>query len=259
MRAWSQSANAGIRFFLAPECAACHDALVRPLDGPVCLACWLAVSRLTPPCCTRCGDALPQADPPDALCSRCRHAGGLVSLARSAGRYDGSLRQIVHAFKYRGRRALAAPLAALMLAAGSEVLADADAVVPVPLHPWRAWRRGFNQADDLARGLGRPVWRVLRRRRHGRPQAGLPAADRHANVRDAYALTRRPLAARRIRGRVVVLIDDVMTTGATLEACADVLTAAGVRSVRALTIARAVVGPHAPPPPTPRPSTAPRR
>jgi ComF family protein len=134
---------------------------------------------------------------------------------------------------------------------GADVLNDADAVIPVPLSRRRALTRGFNQADDLARLLGPPVWRVLRRRRHGLPQAGLPASDRHANVKGAYGVSwlvhapfQRPLP-----GTTVVLIDDVMTTGATLEECARVVQAAGVASVRALTIARAA----APGPRSPRP------
>ena len=152
------------------------------------------------------------------------------------------------------KRKLDAQQAELMREAGEPVLAGADAVVPVPLHPWRATQRGFNQADDLARALGLPVWRVLARTRHGPPQAELPAARRHANVRRAYRL-RTPLfvppigvwlngfAARQLRNRVVVLVDDVMTTGATLDACSRVLRDAGVRSVRALTVARAVARP----------------
>ena len=172
-------------------------------------------------------------------------------LARSAGRYDGSLRLIIHAFKYDGRRALAAPLSALLRGAGADLLGAADAVIPVPLHPWRAITRGFNQADDLARYMGLPVWRVLRRTRAGPPQANLPAAKRHANVREAFALDPVALAFRpsRLRNRNVVLIDDVMTTGATLEACGRVLADAGVRSVGALTVARALAGaPHRRPP-----------
>jgi ComF family protein len=260
-----------VRIFLAPTCAACDGLLDRPLDGPVCAACWRAVPRLTAPWCVRCGDALPSWRAAGPLCARCRRHPPIVALARSAGRYDGSLRQIIHAFKYGRRRALASPLAALMREAGRDLLAGADAVVPVPLHPWRALRRGFNQADDLARGLDVPVWRVLRRTRHGPPQAALPAAQRHANVRAAYALRwslpapasggvrLEPGLAGRLRNRVVVLVDDVMTTGATLDACGRVLMRAGVRSVGALTAARAVTAPPAPRPPRPRPGTAPRR
>jgi ComF family protein len=246
------SINAVVRSFLAPACAACDATLARPLDGPVCAACWRAVPRLTPPLCIRCGDALPGWRVQHPECARCRRAPPALTLSRSAGRYDGSLRQIIHAFKYGGRRALASPLGALMRESGGDVLASADAVVPVPIHPWRAMQRGFNQADDLACALGLPVWRALDRQTHGPPQAGLPAARRHANVRSAFRLRGRlprlvpgdialkPWAPERLRNSAVVLVDDVMTTGATLDACARVLAGAGVRRVYAMTAARAV-------------------
>ena len=254
--------NAIVRFVLEPACAACDAPLTHPLTSPICATCWLGVARITPPCCVRCGEPQASWRASQPLCVRCRRRETSIAIARSAARYEGSLRLILHAFKYGGRRLLAAPLAALMLKAAEDLLSDADAVVPVPLHPWRAWRRGFNQADDLARCLGLPVWRVLRRCRHGPPQAGLPAAQRHANVRAAFALRRGPpglrltSSAHLLRNRSVVLIDDVMTTGATLEACAVVLREAGVRSVRALTVARAAAGRPAAPVLSPRPSRA---
>lgn len=176
--------------------------------------------------------------------------------------YDGTLRAIVHAFKYSGCRALASDLARLMRQAGADALADADAVVPVPLHPWRALRRGFNQADDLACALGLPVWRVLGRARHGPPLAGQPRASRRRSVDGAFHLTwwtRHGPARARLPGATVVIIDDVMTTGATLDACASVLIDAGVSRVRALTVARAVARRPPPRPPRPRLSRAHRR
>jgi ComF family protein len=247
-------ADALVRVLLAPACASCDAILERPLRGPVCDACWRAVPLITPPFCSTCGDGLASWQMPGLLCVPCRHRPLALASARSAGQYAGALRQIVHAFKYERRRVLARPLSTMMKEAGAEVLAGADALVPVPLHPWRAVTRGFNQADDLARCLGLPIWRILRRRRHGVPQTGLPAPDRHANVQGAYAL--RSLAARlrkertvvpMLEGRTVVLIDDVMTTGATLNACAEVLLDAGARTVRALTVARAAAGPPARP------------
>ena len=246
--------NASLRLLLNPSCAACDSSLEHPLDGPVCPACWRSIAGLTPPCCDRCGDALASAAPP--LCGRCQHHPPRFLCARSAGQYDGALRQIVHAFKYERRRALGQPLAALMSQAGADLLRQADALVPVPLHAWRHLARGFNQADDLAQRLGRPVCRVLRRRRHGPPQASLPAARRHNNVRHAFALrttagianVRRLLNPRAlVAGRVLVLVDDVMTTGATLDACAGVLLDAGARAVLALTAARAAAARPAPP------------
>ncbi len=177
-------------------------------------------------------------------CPRCRRRPPLVHAARAAGEYDGALREILQAFKYDGRRALACRLGALMRDAGAHLLRDADCVVPVPLHPWRRMRRGFNQADALARELGPPVVQALWRTRATPPQTGLTAAARRRNLRGAFILS--PLLRRRSRlrwlaGRVVVLVDDVRTTGATLNACAAVLLEAGVREVRALTAAHATL------------------
>jgi predicted amidophosphoribosyltransferase len=128
---------------------------------------------------------------------------------------------------------------------GAELIEGADLAVPVPLHWRRRLDRGFNQAEALARELGLPVCRALRRRRRTPPQVELPADARHANVRDAFALAwpqrtgAWPLGgARPLSGAVVVLVDDVSTTGATLDACALVLKRAGVSQVRALTAAR---------------------
>jgi ComF family protein len=239
-------ANALIRVLLGPTCAACGSTLGRPLAGPVCERCWLSLTRLSAPLCAWCGDALPsRASGP--LCHRCTRRQPPYDLARSGGRYDDPLRALVHALKYDGQRRLAEPLARWLRESAADVLAGADAVVPVPLHPLRFLERGFNQADDLAECLDLPVWRVLRRVHHGPPQASLPAVRRRTNVRRAFALRSgwsRVLSHRfrppRLRNAVVVLVDDVMTTGATIEACSRVLREAGVRRVRVLTVARSV-------------------
>jgi ComF family protein len=147
----------------------------------------------------------------------------------------------VHAIKYDGRRSLARPLAALVRHSCAAVLDGADVVVPVPLHPSRRRFRGFNQALDLARHLGpRPV-RALRRTRATPSQTGLPAARRHRNMRDAFAPAWR---APNLAGTTVVLVDDVSTTGATIDACARVLIQMGAREVRAVTAARVVTPPR---------------
>ncbi len=195
----------------------------------------------------------------EGVCARCRRTPSVISRSRAGGLYDGALRRIVHAFKYGGRLSLAPRLAALARTNGREILEGADFVVPVPLH-WRRQRaRGFNQAAELASHLGLPVCRWLRRRRSTLPQMALPAGRRHHNVKEAFALAGRPWflplsrpLTRRLKGRCVVLVDDVSTTGATLEACARVLSAAGVREVRALTVAR-VVARRGPRLPRPRP------
>jgi ComF family protein len=189
----------------------------------VCGACWASIQRFAPP---------------------------ISGAAAAVGPYEGRLRDVIHAFKYDKRRTLARPLAAMMREAGREVLRGADAAVPVPLHWWRRRRRGFNQAALLAAGLGIPVCHALRRSRPTRAQAGLHAGDRRANVAGAFRLSWRyrwPFvgrAHRRLDGLVVVLIDDVSTTGATRDACARVLRDAGVREVRTLTVARVAVRPR---------------
>jgi len=229
---------------VAPRCAACDAPLDRPSGGPVCPACWAAVRAITPPVCDGCGDPLPSwrtAASRAARCPRCRRARRAVVRGRAVGAYDGALRAIIHAFKYDGRRSLAAPVARLMAARGADVIEGAEVAVPVPLHPRRRRARGYNQAADLAARLPLPSVDALRRTRHTPSQTGLPAGRRHRNVRGAFApARRRPFfhPGARVRGRVVLLVDDVATTGATLDACARVLLAMGAREVRALTVAR---------------------
>jgi predicted amidophosphoribosyltransferase len=255
---------------LAPSCAACGQLLERPTSGPVCASCWRSILPLTPPVCDRCGDPLPTwraISVPLARCPRCRRGSRQVDRARAVGGYDGALRAIVHALKYEGRRSLAQPLAELMRIRGADMLTGADWAVPVPLHPSRRRERGFNQAADLASHLGVPVCPALRRHRATRTQTELPAARRHANVRGAFAVVlgsarghagvpsaaaaleyRRgvpaPVQKSRLEGSIVVLVDDVSTTGATLDECARVLKEAGVKEVRALTAARVVTPPR---------------
>jgi len=179
-----------------------------------------------------------------ATCARCRRGRRFVDRAQAAGAYDGALRAIVHALKYEGRRSLARPLAALIRGRCRTMFDGADCLVPVPLHPSRRRARGFNQALDLARELRAPgltVNRALRRVRATPTQTGLPAAQRQRNMRDAFAPAWR---ARRLHGSVVLLVDDVSTTGATLDACARVLREMGAREIRAVTAARVVTPPR---------------
>jgi ComF family protein len=235
--------DALLSVILAPACAACDQPLERPTQGPVCEGCWRSILPLTPPLCGRCGDPLPAwraVSVPLEVCPRCRRTPRFVDRGRAIGAYDGALRAIVHALKYEGRRSLARPLGALMRQRGADLLDGAACAIPVPLHPSRRRHRGFNQAVDLARHVGVPVVAALRRVRATPTQTGLPSAQRHRNVRDAFALTR---AGAGLSGAAVVLIDDVSTTGATLEACARVLKESGVSEVRALTAARVVSTP----------------
>lgn len=248
----------------APRCAACNDLLQSPAREVVCGNCWRRISCLRSPVCDRCGAEVASGNVATGiLCGNCETTGGPPTARRAAGVHAGTLREIVHAFKYEGRRSLARPLAALVRSAAGDWLREADVAVPVPLHAFRRWRRGFNQAHDLASNLGLPVLPALRRRRHTDRQVDLSRARRLNALRHAFAPVggRRghPIAAA-LRGRSVVLVDDVITTGATVEACASVLRGAGAREVRAVSVALAVAARSQPPsPPRRHPAPARRR
>jgi ComF family protein len=228
----TQSLNAVLSALIAPPCAVCASVLDRPLDGAVCERCWASIAATGVP-----------------------FSVGTTIHACAIGEYEGTLREVVHALKYAGRRSVARRLSQLMVERGSGVLAGADAVVPVPLHKRRQRERGFNQAADLAHGLGLPVIHPIRRIKHTPSQVDLPAAERHQNVRGAFSVvgpdlhpttqtTRGGDPGVSPAGGILVLIDDVTTTGATLEACARVLRHAGAREVRALTAARVAIAPR---------------
>jgi len=231
---WRTLADTLLSALFEPPCAACAQVLAQPLAGAVCARCWTSIRQR------------------QAVHER---FGGrrAISWACAVDHYDGRLRDIIHALKYERRRSIAKPLGQLMRESGTALLSGADLVVPVPLHPRRERERGFNQADDLARQLGLPVAPLLKRVRFTVSQIELPAGARHQNVRDAFELDRLPAPDSHLRQgyggqarrpAVIVLVDDVSTTGATLEACATVLKRAGVKEVRALTAARVVTGRH---------------
>jgi ComF family protein len=202
-----------------PPCAACRERLRHPLDGSVCEVCWAGIRH----------------QPLDLRFD----ASHTIRWAIAVDAYDGRMKDIIHALKYDRRRSISPRLGALMHECGAELLRDADCVVPVPLHPRREYSRGFNQAHDLAIHLGAPVVPLLKRVVYTTSQIELPKHERHRNVRDAFSF-RPDRESRNPDPGVVVLIDDVATTGATLDSCARVLRAAGVKEVRALTAARVV-------------------
>lgn len=156
---------------------------------------------------------------------------------RGALRYQEPTSNLIHRFKYEGCFALAGPLASALIAAWPVWQQPPDLIIPIPLHPRRKRRRGYNQSEllaaPLARALGLPLnHRGLQRIRHTAPQVGLGPEERHDNVRGAFA------TADSLAGRHVLLIDDVLTTGATMRAAAEALLVAGVASVSAYCLAR---------------------
>lgn len=218
-------------------CPACGRLVARSGRGPLCDPCWDAIPRHRAAAC-RCG--LPAAEGLGP-CGRCRRGRQPFAAGASLGPYEGTLREALHALKYGGRRRAASRLADALLEdpAVRLLVTTSDLLVPVPLHPRRLRERGFNQsallASELGRRTGRPGLRdALVRRRDTLPQAGLSAAQRRRNVRDAFVVRRRGS----VTGRVVTLVDDVFTTGATAYACARALRGAGAREVRLVTVAR---------------------
>jgi ComF family protein len=181
-----------------------------------------------------------RADPAPATCAACLRRPPPYRDARSAARYTGVAREALHALKFRGQARLAAPLSDLLVdvcAAAAPLLADL--VVPVPLHPERERQRGFNQSALLARRLASRLrlpcrTRALERWRPTRPQTELTGRERRRNVRGAFSVAEPA----RVRDRHVMLVDDVLTTGATVLECSRVLVRAGARAVSVVTVAR---------------------
>jgi len=219
------------------SCGFCGRLLTQPTRGPLCGDCWAALPRHDTPRC-RCGLPLPPGRP---ACGRCRRGHQPLAAATSLGPYEGPLRIAVHELKYRGRRRVAGRLARTLLESSQarSLVEESDILVPVPLHPRRLRERGFNQAALLARELGKEMdrrfdERALVRRKDTSPQTGLSSAARRRNVEGAFVVRRRGPVA----GKVVTLVDDVFTTGATAYECARALAEAGAREVRLLSVAR---------------------
>jgi ComF family protein len=219
-------------------CVVCRRLLGETSRGPLCPDCFGQLPRHRDALCA-CG--VPLAGGVPAPCGRCRRGLSPFDAGASLGPYEGSLRTVLHALKYARRRRLAARLADALVAepAVRALLEPSALLVAVPLHPRRLRERGFNQSELIARALGRRtglplLTRVLARGQDTPPQAGLTAAARRRNV--AAAFVARPGPA--LYGRTVVLIDDVLTTGATARACAGALRGAGAAAVRVLTVAR---------------------
>ena len=231
-------------FLLPTSCSYCHSPVGNSSVPFFCSACWSDFSLLAGPVCPCCGRLFesPEAlsHSPAHLCVSCRRELPSYDQALSVGYFEGSLREAVHVFKYRPCRSLGKPLARWM--AGHVVLQpDIDLIMPVPLHSTRLRERGFNQALFLAHGLCEVhglhlSLDNLARVRPTRPQVELSGEERVVNVAGAFALRR----AEEIAGKSVLLVDDVFTTGATLNECAKVLKDAGAQRVMALTLARAV-------------------
>ena len=236
-------AGAGRRLLdllLPSRCPSCGDLV--PDAAKLCAECWATLSFLSGPACACCGFPFPHDKGDNVLCGVCQAHVRQFDRVRSALAYDGGSRPLLLGFKHGDRTDLAPFLVDLLHLAGRDLLADSDLILPVPLHPRRLIRRRYNQAALLAAGLadksGLP-WDglLLRRVKATTPQEGNYSA-RQQNVRAAFLVAQNQ--RERIEGARILLIDDVYTTGATLQSCARELKKRGADRVYGLTIARVV-------------------
>lgn len=235
------AARLALGFALPPLCPACREPLAE--TGGLCPGCWAKLAFIAPPYCERLGIPFVYDPGPGILSMQAIAAPPAYRRARAAVRYDDVARALVHAFKYGDRLDLAAMLGRWMTRAGAPLLADADALVPVPLHWRRLWARRFNQSAALATVVGRasglPVAHAALRRVKPTPQqVGLTAAERAANVQGAFRVP--PDGRAEVAGRRLILVDDVLTSGATVDACARALLRAKAAQVDVLVFARVV-------------------
>jgi ComF family protein len=219
----------GLDLLFPPRCVGCSR-----IGEWFCNDCWASVEPVPQPICPRCGRSVSM----ERLCQQCQVNPAQLDGIRSVALHDGALRKAIHHFKYQRRRQLATMLGEMLFTYWQGANLTADLAIPVPLHKSRQKERGYNQAGLLAGVLAQrsqlPLDEThLIRTRATRPQVGLGVEERRDNVSDAFSWTGDGL-----EGIGVLLVDDVCTTGATLEACALALRNVGVASVWALTLAR---------------------
>ncbi len=228
-----------IDMIFPPRCIACPE----PTDAPhgLCPACWRETHFITGAACRQCGLPMTGEAGPEDVCDGCRRHPPAWDRGAAAVVYDGAGRRVVLALKHGDRLDTVRPLAGWMAAAGRGLIAEADLIAPTPLHWRRLVKRRYNQSAELARRLGRIAGKpvavdLLTRTRATIPQEGMNRVARAANQAGAFAVTRRHRD--RLAGCSVLLVDDVLTSGATLSACAECLRAAGAARVDVLALAR---------------------
>jgi ComF family protein len=238
--AWKHTVRLALDIALPTLCVACRE----PVDGEgVCADCWAKLSFIAPPFCPRLGIPFVYDPGPGLLSMEAIADPPAYQRARAAVRYDVVARTLVHALKYQDRTDLAPAMGRWMARAGQELLDEADVLVPVPLHWRRAWSRRYNQSGALARSIERQsgvrvASEALRRVRPTQQQIGLSKPQRASNVQGAFKVADDRQSE--IQGRRVILIDDVLTSGATVDACARALLRAKAARVDVLVFARVV-------------------
>lgn len=239
VRAWGRRFGRQVIDFLAPpKCLVCHDAVLEPAS--LCLSCWANLKLIDAPVCNVLGIPFAYDQGEGAISPAALAEPPTWDRARAAVAYDEASRRIVHALKYRDTMEAGLLMARLMARAGQPLIGEADVIVPVPLHRFRLWGRRFNQAAFLSQQISRQFGKayrsdVLKRNRATRSQVGLSSDERRKNVAKVFQVM--PEAVGHIAGRRVLLVDDVLTTGATAGSCAAVMKKSGAAHVDVLTFA----------------------
>ncbi|GBE05204.1 MAG TPA: ComF family protein [Nitrospirae bacterium] len=225
--------NRFLRIFFPEHCPVCEKPSLDHRTAPICRECWQSILPYTGPVCQRCGR--PLVSDVSIICKGCIEDEPSFERASSFGLYEGALRQAINLLKYRGVKRLSAALADMMLDMQTPVL---DAVIPVPLYKTRLRQREFNQSAIFAKHLAGStgttlILDCLIKVRDTAPQVGLSAKQRRKNIKNAFEITR----GETVRGKDILLVDDVFTTGATVRECSKLLKKTGAENIYVITLA----------------------
>lgn len=233
-----------LNLILPGQCKVCQQPLARLRDRFICSNCWAKVELILPPQCYRCGKALAPSfiDIESPICKTCQNEKRYFYQARAVGYYRGVLKEAVLLLKFGKKTGLSQMMGDLLvdvLKKQPEMAAEIDAILPVPLHWWRRYSRGFNQSELLASVLSKYLHRplltkLLQRTRATTPQTTLKRKERLENIKGAFKVKHPD----KIANKTLLLVDDVYTTGATVNECAKVLSRARAKRVYVLTLAR---------------------
>lgn len=228
-------------FILPPICLNCHSALLTA--DQLCPECWQNINFISSPFCQINGTPLPFDIGVGALSTHAIANPPEYAHARACAHYDGTMRELIHKLKYQDRHELTTLMARWLNQTGTELISQSELIIPIPLHPWRLWQRRFNQATLLAKKLaiqtGLPVdLQSLQRPKKTKTQVGLSQKQRKSNLEGAFKIHNNHIEM--ISNRTILLIDDVITTGATVNAAAKTLKRAGATNVNVLSLARVI-------------------
>lgn len=233
--------NRIVNTVVPPRCPVSGDIVEK--QGMLSSGAWKDMEFIADPCCALCGQPFQYAAEVGDICGECRERPPVYTSARAALKYNDASRALVLGFKHADKLFAVKTITPFLQKAGAAFLDEADLLVPVPLHYTRLVRRRYNQAAVMAQDLSKHtgiavIPDALKRTRATPSQGHRKAGDRRGNVKGAFAVNKRHLA--RIRDKTIILIDDVLTTGATADECAGTLLEAGAKAVYVLAIARAV-------------------